>query len=67
MTTRYGMERSSPKKKDYAEERPRSKNAVQARTAEPFEPIRPMSGPMKDALERIAEYRASGKSWRPHE
>jgi len=61
---RYGMERSSPKKKDYADELPRPKNAVQPATPAPFKPyVVPTA--YHDQMKRCAEYRAMGTSWKP--
>jgi len=63
---KYGMERSTPKRKDYTdEERVPGPNAVKARTVPDFTPIKPMSIPMRDNLAKCAAYRAMGNSWKP--
>ena len=64
MTTRYGMERQTPKRKDYAEERAKSANAVQPRTVPDFKPWK-VPQPYLDQLARCAAARSVGKSWRP--
>lgn len=61
---RYGMEHSSPKRKDYAEELPRSKNAVKAATPAPFKPY-VVPQPYHDQMAKCAAYRAMGTSWKP--
>lgn len=64
MSVRYGMERSSPKRKDYAEELPRSPNAVKPATPAPFKRY-VVPQPMLDAMERCRLARTVGTSWKP--
>jgi len=61
---KYGMERSTPKRKDYTDdiEMP-GPNAVKARTAPDFVELR-VSQPMLDQLERCRVARTVGKSWK---